>query len=147
MKRTRPLMPLPITIRPYQTLDHDTICALWNTLFPRPSLHNEPSSIIRAKLAMQAEWLIVAEWHNTVVGSIIAGYDGHRGWLNLVAVAPEQQGQGIGKKLVEHAIDQLKQSGCKKVNIQVRQGNQAVVAFYQRLGFDIEERISLSRFI
>lgn len=110
-------------------------------------MYNQPQKIIQKKLARQAELLLVAAQESVIIDSIIAGYDGHRGWLNLVAVLPQYQRQGIGKKLVEYAFEKLSAMGCHKVNIQIRESNEAVVAFYQHLGFTIEPRISMGRFI
>ena len=127
--------------------DKPALCILWNTVFPNPSAHNLPERIIDDKLATQPELLFVAMADNELVGSIIAGYDGHRGWLNLVAVAPTHRGHRIGTKLVEHAIDELKRLNCGKVNIQIREGNEQVIAFYRHLGFAPEARVSMSLFI
>lgn len=75
----------------------------------------------------------------------MAGYDGHRGWLYAVAVRQQYQRDGIGTLLVRKAEDALREIGCAKVNLQVRTTNEAVVRFYQRLGYIVEERVSLGR--
>ncbi len=80
-----------------------------------------------------------------VVGTTLAGYDGHRSWLYSVAVYPEFQATGIGTQLVRHAERALTELGCVKINLQVLQTNQGVVAFYQSIGYAVEERISLGR--
>jgi len=77
----------------------------------------------------------------------MAGYDGHRGWLYTVAVSPQYRRQGIGRKLVQHAESALIEMGCLKINLQVRASNAEVVAFYQRLGYLVEERISMGKLL
>ena len=77
----------------------------------------------------------------------MAGYDGHRGWLYSVAVSKEHRRRGIGKKLIEEAVDSLSEMGCVKVNLQIRAENYEVKEFYESLGFAVEERISMGVFV
>jgi ribosomal protein S18 acetylase RimI-like enzyme len=77
----------------------------------------------------------------------MAGYDGHRGWLYSVAVDPDRQRQGIGRQLMDYAVDVLKTKGCVKINLQVRATNAGVVAFYEALGFVVEDRISMGKLL
>jgi len=129
-------------IRPYISADKDQLVALWRTVFPDDPPHNEPRRAIEAKLKVD-KLLFVAAEGAAIVGSVMAGYDGHRGWLYSVAVHPSVRRQGTGTKLVHYALEQLKNLGCVKVNLQVRVTNGAVVAFYRALGFHVEERISM----
>jgi len=76
---------------------------------------------------------------------VMAGYDGHRGWLNYLAVDPEYQRQGLARQLVQHAEALLLQAGCPKINLQVRSSNQGVIAFYQQLGYGVDEVVSLGK--
>ncbi len=138
---------MKIQLRPFTPSDQTSLIDLWNNVFPNPRAHNLPQRIIAEKCAVQAGLLLLAVQNDRVIGSIIAGYDGHRGWLNLVAVLPEYQRQGVGKQLVEYAFEKLSAAGCSKVNIQIREGNEAVITFYQRMGFAIEPRVSMGRFI
>jgi ribosomal protein S18 acetylase RimI-like enzyme len=94
---------------------------------------------------VQPELLLVAVDAELVVGSIIAGYDGHRGWLYAVAVLNSHCRQGIGTALVGAAEARLRSMGCSKINLQVRSTNATVVAFYRRLGYLIEERTSMGK--
>ncbi|MFC1597622.1 GNAT family acetyltransferase, partial [Planctomycetota bacterium] len=89
--------------------------------------------------------LFVAIEKGQVIGAVMAGYDGHRGWLYAVAVDPNERRNGIGRKLVDHAVLSLKDLGCIKINLQVRSSNAKVVAFYRNLGFKSEERISMGK--
>ena len=87
--------------------------------------------------------IVAATGDHSIVGSVIAGYDGHRGWLYSVAVDPDWQRRGIGRALIEEALTRLTGMGCSKVNIQIREGNEAVIAFYSALGFSVEPRTSM----
>jgi ribosomal protein S18 acetylase RimI-like enzyme len=80
-----------------------------------------------------------------IVGTVMAGYDGHRGWVYYVVVSPDHRRQGIGTALMERAEEGLASLGCPKVNLQVRAGNEAVVRFYETLGYGVEERVSMGK--
>jgi ribosomal protein S18 acetylase RimI-like enzyme len=80
-----------------------------------------------------------------VAGTIMAGYDGHRGWLYSLAVAPEHRRRGIGSALVRHAEQELRKRGCLKINLQILEANAAVAAFYEALGYAVEPRVSLGK--
>lgn len=96
---------------------------------------NDPYRDIDRKLAEDPEGLLVATDGETVIGVVMAGYDGHRGWINYLGVLPGRQREGVGKALVEAAVDLLRARGCPKVNLQVLKKNAGVVQFYERLGF------------
>jgi ribosomal protein S18 acetylase RimI-like enzyme len=106
---------------------------------------NDPAADIARKHGVQAELFLLAELWGEVVGSVMAGYDGHRGWINYLAVAPARRRQRIARLLMERAEDGLRRLGCPKVNLQVRVVNQGVGEFYQRLGYAVEERISMGK--
>jgi len=133
-------------IRLFSEDDRRQVVRLWKTLFADDPPHNDPDQVITAKLKVD-EQLFIAMDKGTLLGTIMAGYDGHRGWLYSVAVDPQQQKTGIGRKLVEHALASLHEHGCLKVNLQIRSGNSEVIAFYKKLGFEIEERVSMGRMI
>jgi ribosomal protein S18 acetylase RimI-like enzyme len=82
---------------------------------------------------------------DALVGAVIAGFDGVRGWIYHLAVAPESRRRGIATQLVRAAEAGLRKLGCPKVNIQVRATNGEVVAFYRSLGYVVEERVSMGR--
>jgi ribosomal protein S18 acetylase RimI-like enzyme len=75
----------------------------------------------------------------------MAGYEGHRGWINYLAVSPEYRRRGIGRRMMHVAEDELRQLGCPKINLQVRSSNQGVIAFYERLGFALDDVVSLGK--
>jgi ribosomal protein S18 acetylase RimI-like enzyme len=133
------------TIRPFHESDADAVVALWRTVFPDDPPHNDPATVIRQKLAVQPDLFLVARVDGALAGTALAGYDGHRGWVYKVAVHPRHRRAGIGTALVRQAEQALRALGCTKVNLQVRASNAGVVAFYQALGYHVEERISMGK--
>lgn len=134
-----------VTIRAYQPDDKKDVVALWELVFADDPAWNRPEDVIKQKLSVQPELFLVAEYDGRIVGTTLAGYDGVRGWLHHVATHPDYQRTGVAEKLIEQAQLGLKKYGCVKLNLQVRSSNADVVAFYQRLGFEVEERISLGK--
>ena len=133
-------------VRRYRESDRAQLVALWRRVFPDDPPRNEPNGMIDAKLAVD-DLIFVADAAGAIVGAAIAGYDGHRGWLYSVAVDEPMRRQRIGSALIDHVVAVLRGFGCVKINLQVRSTNAAVVAFYESLGFEIEERISLGLLI
>jgi ribosomal protein S18 acetylase RimI-like enzyme len=136
---------VPIAIRRFDLADFSGVEALWSACFPNDPPHNRAAVAIPQKLAFQPELFWVAMAGEQVVGSIMAGYDGHRGWLYSVAVLPGEQRHGLGTRLVETAEAALRALGCTKVNLQVRETNRAVTSFYARLGYAEEPHVSMGR--
>jgi ribosomal protein S18 acetylase RimI-like enzyme len=136
----------PITIASYADAAHRSqVVALWKTVFAYEAAHNRPDLVIDKKLAVNDELFFVATAGDTVVGTVMAGYDGHRGWIYSVAVAPSHRRRGIGSRLVFHAERALIAKGAVKINLQIMQGNESVAAFYSSLGFSVEMRISMGK--
>jgi ribosomal protein S18 acetylase RimI-like enzyme len=132
-------------IRPFAIEDERAVVALWRAVFPDDPPHHDPVAAIHLKVAQQPELFLVAERAGEVVGTIMAGYDGHRGWIYRVAVDPRHQRQGIGTALVRRAEVELIARGAPKINLQVRTSNCQVVAFYEQLGYAVEERVSMGK--
>lgn len=132
-------------IRPYHEADEAAVAALWREIFPDAPAHNQPERDIWRKLEVQRELFLVATEDDQLVGTAMAGYDGHRGWLYYLAVLPDYRRRGIGEALIRRVEEGLAAIGCPKVNLQVRADNIGAVAFYRRLGFDIEERVSMGK--
>ena len=132
-----------VSIRSGTSADRARVTSLWARVFPDDPPHNAPSLVFDAKLATKDGLLFVAAREHDVIGTAMAGYDGHRGWLYSVAVLPGCRRHGVGTALVRHAVDALRALGCPKVNLQVRATNAAVVGFYESLGFEVEERVSM----
>lgn len=134
-------------IRPCTSHDRARVIALWERIFPDDSPHNAPAKVFDAKLAMHDDMLFGAAEADSMIGTAMAGYDGHRGWLYTVAVSPEHRRRGIGTALVRHAVGALRSVGCIKVNLQIRATNLTVREFYESLGFEAEERLSMGMHI
>ena len=132
-------------VTPYTDDRFDGMRALWEEAFPNDPPWNHAAVAIPAKLSVQPDLLLVALQDDQVVGSVMAGYDGHRGWLYAVAVLAAFRRQGIGRQLVQEAERRLRGLGCGKINLQVRTSNAAVIEFYRRLGYAIEDRVSLGK--
>jgi len=135
----------PIEIRPYESKDHAQVVALWSKVFKDDPPWNEPASMIRRKLTVQPELFLVAVIDGQVVGTVMAGFDGVRGWIHHLAVRGSHRRQGIASSLMRAAEKGLAIAGCPKVNLQVRATNSKVIAFYRSLGYELEERASLGK--
>ncbi|MCY4112883.1 MAG: GNAT family acetyltransferase [Chloroflexi bacterium] len=125
--------------------DFEQVAALWREVFAYDSPHNAPALVIRKKLEQRDGLFFVARLGQSVVGTVMAGYDGHRGWIYSLAVLPDQRRSGIGSRLLRHAEARLAELGCIKVNLQIVAGNEAAVAFYERHGYQVEPRISMGK--
>jgi len=131
-----------ILIRNFTAADKDEVIILWNLCgLIVPS--NNPEKDIELKMSFQPELFFIAESEKKIIGTVMTGYDGHRGWLNYLGVHPEYRGVGCGRMLVEFSIQKLKELNCPKLNLQVRNSNTGVIDFYKRLGFSEHEVISL----
>jgi ribosomal protein S18 acetylase RimI-like enzyme len=134
----------PIRMRIFRKSDTPAVVALWQACdLTRP--WNDPHKDIARKLAVQSHLFLVATQGERVVGSVMAGYDGHRGWVNYLAVQPELQRRGIAKQLMLEAEKLLLAAGAPKVNLQIRATNLRVQKFYQSLGYQIDEAISMGK--
>lgn len=132
-------MTVEITI--YKPKFQDAMVDLWTTcnlITPQ----NDPVEDIKKKTSFQPELFFVGLLEGKVIGSIMVGYEGHRGWMNYMAVNPKYQRQGYGRKLVQKAIAELKKIGCVKINLQVRRSNTSVIDFYKHLRFKEDDVIS-----
>ncbi|MDZ4288272.1 MAG: GNAT family acetyltransferase [Prosthecobacter sp.] len=121
------------------------VMALWQTVFGYEAAHNEPNLVIDKKLATEDGLFFVAIGGGVVVGTIMAGYDGHRGWLYSLAVSPHHRHRGIGSALVAKAEQALAARGCLKINLQIIEGSESVQAFYASLGYSVEVRVSMGK--
>lgn len=127
---------MTVAIREFRREDAEAVVGLWEVSgLTRP--WNDPRRDIERKLAVQPELFLVAvDRADRVVGSVMAGYDGHRGWLYYLASDPGHRGQGIGRALVVEAERRLLAYGCPKVQLMVRTENEQAMAFYDRLGYE-----------
>jgi ribosomal protein S18 acetylase RimI-like enzyme len=132
------------TIRPFTLADSDAVIAIWQAchlIVP----WNDPHKDIARKMLVNPDLFLVAELNGRLTGTIMGGYEGHRGWINYLAVSPDYQRQGVGRALMEAVEAKLLALGCPKINLQVRSGNTAVIQFYGHLGYHIDDVISLGK--
>jgi ribosomal protein S18 acetylase RimI-like enzyme len=136
---------MSITIEAYHAECFTGVDTLWREVFPEDPPWNQAWSAIPAKLAVQPELFLLAMEGERVVGTVMGGYDGHRGWVYALAVKPDHRQQGIATDLMAELETRLLALGCGKLNLQVRAGNTEVLALYERLGYTVEDRISLGK--
>jgi len=131
-------------IRPFQPADEAAVVELWQRCdLTRP--WNDPHKDIQRKLKVQPELFLVGEIDGQLVASAMAGYEGHRGWVNYLAVCPEQRQRGLARQLMAYIEEQLLAMGCPKLSLQVRDSNTAALAFYERLGYKVDASVSLGK--
>ena len=131
-------------IRSYQISDESAVIDLWhrcNLVVPQ----NEPKKDIEMKLKVQPDLFFVGTVSGRIMATVMAGYDGHRGWIYYLAVDPDYQRKQIGRRMMAKAESELQKRGCPKINLQVRTSNQAVISFYERLGFSNDDVIGLGK--
>lgn len=133
-----------LRLRPYQATDEEAVIALW-TACRLVVPHNNPRKDIKRKLKVNPEWFLVGERNGRIVATCMAGYEGHRGWINYLAVSPDAQRRGIATRLMKEAEELLRKAGCPKINLQVRSTNSEVIAFYRGIGFKSDEVISMGK--
>jgi ribosomal protein S18 acetylase RimI-like enzyme len=135
---------MAVIVRRYADADRERVVQVWRTAgLLRPVW--DPYRDIDRKLACDPGGLLVADREGVVVGAVMAGYDGHRGWINYLGVDPAHQREGVGRALVDAAVEYLRDLGCPKVNLQVRRTNSGVVRFYEALGFGEDDVLSMGK--
>ena len=131
-------------IRPFKSGDEQALIKLWRRCgLVRPP--NDPLCDIRRKVTSGNGWLLVGESGGHLVASVMVGYEGHRGWLNYVAVDPDFQRRGFARALLAEAEKLLVRVGCPKINLQIRAANHHVAAFYRHLGYSTDEVMSMGK--
>ena len=131
-------------IRPYREPDEEAVVALWNVCgLVRP--WNDPHKDIARKLTVQRELFLIGEVDGRLVATVMAGFEGHRGWVNYLAVAPGLRGRGYAARLMQRVEEDLLAVGCPKISLLVRAGNTEVLAFYSKLGYAADEAIPLGK--
>ena len=131
-------------IRPFQIRDEELVVQLWidcGLVVP----WNDPHRDIQRKLQVQPEMFLVACSDDQIMGTVMAGYDGHRGWINFLAVHPQHQRTGVAIRMMDEAELLLRAAGCPKINLQVRSTNAGVIEFYKRMGFKVDDVVSLGK--
>lgn len=131
-------------VRQYQPGDREALVSLWSLCeLTRP--WNDPYRDIDRKLGRDAPNLLVLKVGDELAGSVMVGYEGHRGWINYLAVHPDYQRQGLGRVLMDEAERRLRELGCAKVNLQIRTSNEAAVEFYRHIGYTVDDVVSMGR--
>jgi ribosomal protein S18 acetylase RimI-like enzyme len=133
-----------LIIRIYDPADQEAVISLW-TACGLVVPWNDPIQDIARKLRFQKELFLVAVREGKLIGTVMAGYEGHRGWINYLAVSPAHQKKGLGRRLMQEAEKCLLALGCPKINLLVRKSNSQVIDFYRHLGFSADEAVSLGK--
>jgi len=135
---------MKLEVRSYERSDEAVVVQLWQDcalVVP----WNDPLKDIERKMKVQPDLFLVGCLDSKLVATVMAGYDGHRGWINYLGVAPVHQGKGIGRQMMDEAEARLRALGCPKINLQVRGSNAGVIEFYKSLGFKEEDRASFGK--
>ena len=131
-------------IRPFEDSDAPAIIVLWESAGLTRSW-NDPHKDIERKRSVQPEWFLVGTQDDTLMASIMIGYDGHRGWINYLAVAPAHRKKGHARTLMREAERLLEAVGCPKINLQIRTSNAQVIEFYEAVGYAQDDVVSFGR--
>ncbi len=131
-------------IRPFEMADEDAVVALWERCgLTRP--WNDPRKDIRRKVGVQPELFLVGVVDGDIAAAVMAGYEGHRGWIQYLGVDPRRRRSGLGRAIMAEAERRLRAAGCPKINLQVRTSNTGVIEFYKRLGFALDDVVSMGK--
>ncbi len=131
-------------IRAFAPADQDAVIALWQAC-ELTRAWNDPKRDIARKMTTQPELFLVGLLDGQLIASVMAGYDGHRGWVNYLAVSPQHQRQSYARQMMQTAERLLEARGCPKLNLQIRSSNAQVIEFYRRLGYVQDDVVSMGR--
>jgi ribosomal protein S18 acetylase RimI-like enzyme len=131
-------------IRAFRPADEPEVIRLWTECGLTRSW-NDPHKDVLRKLSVQPELFLVGLLDGAIAATAMAGFDGHRGWANYLAVAERYRRRGFGRAFMQRVEKDLEALGCPKVNVQIRSANAAVVAFYEKLGYARDETIVLGK--
>ena len=133
-----------MNIREYRLQDLDAVIALWaecGLVVP----HNNPGRDIERKMKVDPDLFLVGIDGGELVATVMGGYEGHRGWINYLAVRPSEQGQGYGRLIMSAVEERIERKGCPKINLQIRSTNESVLAFYESLGYRIDDVVGMGK--
>jgi ribosomal protein S18 acetylase RimI-like enzyme len=133
-----------LKIRSFEQGDIDAVVKLWqdcNLVVP----WNNPYKDIQRKINVGTDLFLVGEFDSVIVASVMGGYEGHRGWVNYLAISPDYRHRGYAKSLMAELESLLQAMGCPKINLLVRNTNVDVIEFYQSLGYSIDQSVSLGK--
>ena len=138
---------MQLKIRSATAADETELVALWRACDLVAS-YNDPVADFRfAKTGAAADVLVGEDEAGRIAGSVMVGHDGHRGWLYYVAAHPARRDQGVGRRMVQAAEEWLRARGVAKAQLLVRETNTKVVAFYERLGFEVAPRVVMGKWL
>lgn len=134
-------------LRPFRMEDLPAALALWSACGLHPS-QSDTEAGFRLKLSRDPDLFLVAEAPDGgLAGTILGSWDGRRGWINRLAVAPEWRGTGLAQRLMAEVEARLAARGCAKVNLLIEADNAGVQGFYARLGYTRDELIFMEKWL
>lgn len=134
----------PLDIRSFAEGDSASVIALWQACgLTRP--WNDPQKDIERKLTTQPDLFFIGLVDGVLIATAMFGYDGHRGWVNYLAVSPDYQGLGYGKNMMQAGERALIRLGCPKLNLQIRADNLSATRFYRASGYVQDEVVSFGK--
>ncbi len=131
-------------LRQFEIKDQRAVIKLWKEcglIVP----WNNPVLDIQRKLKVNPDLLIVGVLSESIVAAVMGGYEGHRGWINYLAVSPGHQRKGYGRQIMEFVEMRIKEKGCPKINLQVRHGNTEIISFYEAIGYRNDDVVGLGK--
>ncbi len=131
-------------VRVYTGNDRDDVISLWNEC-GLVQQQNDPLKDIDRKLGVDPDLFLVGVHENAIVATVMGGYEGHRGWINYLAVRPVDQRKGFGRVIMQAVEERLQNKGCPKINLQIRTSNQDVVSFYEAIGYNVDTVVCLGK--
>ena len=133
-----------LKIRSYHPDDEKAVIQLWidcDLVVPQ----NNPKRDIERKLKVNSEWFLVGLFNGEVIATCMVGYEGHRGWINYLAVSPKNRRRGFATQMMNEAENLLKNAGCPKINLQIRDTNSQAIGFYKSIGFITDQVVSMGK--
>ena len=133
-----------MNIKPYHPNNQQAVINLWQAC-NLVVAWNDPVKDIQRKMLVDPDLFLIGELSEDIVATVMGGYEGHRGWINYLAVSPEHQRKGYARAMMQQVEVLIQQKGSPKINLQVRSNNIDVIQFYQAIGYDIEDAVGLGK--
>ena len=133
-----------MNIKPYHPDNQQAVINIWQAC-NLVVAWNDPVKDIQRKMLVDPDLFLIGELSEDIVATVMGGYEGHRGWINSLAVSPEHQRKGYARAMMQQVEVLILQKGSPKINLQVRSNNIDVIHFYQAIGYDIENAVGLGK--
>ncbi|MFT5598783.1 MAG: ribosomal protein S18 acetylase RimI-like enzyme [Urechidicola sp.] len=133
-----------MNIKPYHADNQQAVINLWQAC-NLVVAWNDPIKDILRKMLVDPDLFLIGQLSGEIVATVMGGYEGHRGWINYLAVSPEHQRKGYARAMMQQVEVLIREKGCPKINLQVRSTNADVIKFYQAIGYDIENTVGLGK--